>query len=345
MASPSQMSLRRIPDALHLKVRIAYAAGWEALIETQSRQALEFICEFASRLPVLEGLDLFFRVIPVPDSMQEVVRCRALTLLDLETLPPLARRPTLTGWRRLRLDLVFQHRQAHRRYDARTLELARMVGARAAEAVIATHVENAVELARLLKSVMPVNAAAEHYLREFMLPESIAQMVRQRVAARVAGEELTAQTDEMPAHLFEEEEQALAAPVGESPVPPSQPEPSVEIRQVPAAAPEPAVEIRPVTVVAPKPVEIHRAPLAAPAPRVEIRPAPFTPPEPAPSRFRSPVPPSFKPAQPEPAPNSPPPPDAPAVEPVPNLIPAPPRYPPGTGVDPFAKPSRDVRHA
>ena len=67
-----------------------------------------------------------------------------------------------------------------------------MAGARAAEAVVATHVENALELAWLLRGVMPVNAAADHYLREFGLPAGVAQMVLQRVQARVAGDELTA---------------------------------------------------------------------------------------------------------------------------------------------------------
>jgi hypothetical protein len=71
-----------------------------------------------------------------------------------------------------------------------------MVGARAAEAVVATHVENAIGLTRLLKGVMTVGQASEHYLREFSLPSSVAQMVSQRVQARVAGEELTAQYDE-----------------------------------------------------------------------------------------------------------------------------------------------------
>ena len=73
-----------------------------------------------------------------------------------------------------------------------------MVGARAAEAVIATHVENAIGFTQLLKGTMPVNAATDRYLREFGLPASVAQMVLQRVQARVAGEELTAQYDDLP---------------------------------------------------------------------------------------------------------------------------------------------------
>ena len=191
------MSLRRIPDAMHLQVRVAYATSWEALIDTHARQALQFVTEFAPRISVLEGLDLYFRVTAVPEAMHEVVRSRALTAVDLKTVPQPAELTALTGWQRLRLDLVLEHNRYRRRYQERTLELARMAGARAAEAVVATHVENALELAWLLKGVMPVKAVTDHYLREFDLPAGVAEMVMQRVQARVAGDELTAQYDEL----------------------------------------------------------------------------------------------------------------------------------------------------
>jgi hypothetical protein len=196
MTAPSQMSLRRIPDALRLKVRIAYASGWDALIDTHTAQALQFVCEFAPRLSVLDALDLYFRVTAVPEPMQEAVRVGTLTALDVESLPPFTVLPSLTGWQLLRLDLLLEQQRFRRRYHERTLALARMVGARSAEAVVATHVENAIGLARLLKGIMPVNAATDRYLREFSLPGSIAEMVMQRVQARVAGEELTAQYDD-----------------------------------------------------------------------------------------------------------------------------------------------------
>ncbi len=196
MTVPSQMSLRRIPDALHLQVRVAYATSWEALIDTHARQALQLVTEFAPRIPVLRALDLYFQVTAVPEVMHEVVRSRTLTAIDLKVGPEPAELPALMGWHRLRLDLQLEHRRYRRRFHERTLELARMAGARAAEAIVATHVENALELAWMLKGVLPVNAAADHYLREFGLAAGVAQMVMQRVQARVAGDELTAPWDE-----------------------------------------------------------------------------------------------------------------------------------------------------
>jgi len=125
------------------------------------------------------------------------VRSRTLTAVDLKSVPEPVAPPALTGWSRLRPDLILELNRFRRRHQERTLELARMAGARAAEAVVATHVENALELAWLLKGVMPVNAVTDHYLREFGLPAGSAQMVLQRVQARVAGDELTAQQDEL----------------------------------------------------------------------------------------------------------------------------------------------------
>jgi hypothetical protein len=217
MTVPSQMSLRRIPEALHLQVRIAYATAWEALIATHTSQAQQFLCEFASRVSVLDGMDLYFRVTVVPEAMQEVVRSRTLTSLELDSLSPLTTMPTLTGWQRWRLDLVLEHQRYRRRFHDKTIELARMVGARAAEAVVATHVENAIGLTRLLKGVMPVGQASDHYLREFSLPSSVAQMVSQRVQARIAGEELTAQYDDpVPLPMLEATAEASSSPFPEA---------------------------------------------------------------------------------------------------------------------------------
>jgi hypothetical protein len=196
MTAPSQMSLRRIPDALRLRVGVAYAVAWETLVDTHARQAVQFVSEFAPRLPVLHAMTLYFRITAVPDSMREVVRARTLTSLEPDVLPPLVPLPVLTGWHRFRPDLWLENRRQRVRYHEKTLELARMVGARAAEAVIATHVENAVGFTHLVEGVIPANAAIARYIREFNLPDGLAQMVRQRAQARVAGRELTAQYDD-----------------------------------------------------------------------------------------------------------------------------------------------------
>jgi hypothetical protein len=230
MSTPSQMSLRRIPEALHLRVRIAYASAWEALIGTHTSQALQFVCEFASRTPVLRALDLYFDVVAVPAGMQESVRTRSLTSLELESLPPLAAPVALKGWQVLRVDRFIERQQYRRRFEEKTVQLARMVGARAAEAVIATHVENVIGFNDLLRGVMPVNQVTDHYLREFSLQSSAAQMVWQRVQARVAGEELTAQYSDPPPPPLD--------PESEEPAPEHEPDPDPEPAALASAYPE-----------------------------------------------------------------------------------------------------------
>jgi hypothetical protein len=121
--------------------------------------------------------------------------------------------PELQGWQRLRPDLVLAQQRFRRRYHERTVQLARMVGARAAEAVIATHVENAIGFTQLLKGHLPVEQATDQYLREFGLAASTAHAVWQRVQARVAGEALTEQYEDPQPPVFEE-----VAPVGEQQV-------------------------------------------------------------------------------------------------------------------------------
>jgi hypothetical protein len=184
------MSMQSIPRALQPRVRIAYAVAWEGIITTHSNQVIEFIHEFASRVPPLDALDLYFKVVAVAEPMQEAVRTRTLPELDLDCLPPLNPQPTLSGWQFLRPDLVLRLIRYKRDYAEQTLHLARMVGARAAEAVTATHVSHAIEFARLLGEVMPVNKAVAHYVFVFSLSQATAQAVFQRVQATLAGQQL-----------------------------------------------------------------------------------------------------------------------------------------------------------
>lgn len=99
MSVPSRMSMRLIPRALEPRVRIAYAVGWEGVITTPANQVLEIIHEFAGRLPALDALDRYFRVLAVPEPMQESVRNRTLPELDWIAFPrcTLSRRSPVGG--------------------------------------------------------------------------------------------------------------------------------------------------------------------------------------------------------------------------------------------------------
>jgi hypothetical protein len=193
MAVPSQMSTRRFAPSFRLRLRVAYARAWEALLETHTAQAMQFVHEFAPRLPVLGALGLYFRVVAVPDPMEESVRSRALSGLELDCLLPRMPLLTLRGWSRLRLDLLLENVRYRLRFHEKTMQLARMAGARAAEDVQATHVANALNFVTLLGEHLPVHRAVDHYVREFSLPLPTAAGVNQRAQAQLAAEYLAAQ--------------------------------------------------------------------------------------------------------------------------------------------------------
>jgi hypothetical protein len=193
------MPVRQFPRHLRARVRVAYAVAWEALVDTHTEQALEFIGEFASRLSPLDALELYFTVAPVSESMHEAIRTRTLATIELDCLPPRAPLPVLRGWRLFRLDLVLKLFRYRRAYHEKTLELAKMVGAQASEKVTNTHVRNAREFADLLASLMPVERAVAAYLRAFYLPLGAGQVVMQRVKAAVAGSHLAMEYSAGPA--------------------------------------------------------------------------------------------------------------------------------------------------
>ena len=198
MPVPSQMSVRRFPEALHARLRVCYAVGWDALVSTHAEQATLFVEEFASRIPVLAALEHYFAVVPVELHMQEPVRVRSLAHLDLEWIPVTASLPRLGPWAVFRPDRALEVLRFRRQFHDRTRQLARMVGARAAEAVLATHVGNALGLTQLLRGHVPPDEAMNHYIKEFGLPLAQAHAVFQRAQAAMAGEQLAAAYREPP---------------------------------------------------------------------------------------------------------------------------------------------------
>lgn len=190
MSVPSRMSMRHIPGAFQPRVRVAYAQAWEAIIDTHASQAAEFVQEFASRVPPLDALELYFRVVAVPEPMVETVRNRALTQLALDCLPNTAMMPALSGWQLLRPDLWLAVFRFRKEFTETTIALARLVGARAAEAVTATHTSHALDFVRLLEGVLPSEKSLEHYVFVHSLSHTMANTVIQRVQAQLAGKRL-----------------------------------------------------------------------------------------------------------------------------------------------------------
>jgi hypothetical protein len=176
---------------------MAYASAWEALIATYTAQAIQFVHEFAPRLPVLGALDLYFRVVIVPGPMEEAVRNRALCGIELAWLPPRILGPATRTQPWSRPDLLVEQLRSRHRFQARTRELARLAGARAADDVLDTHVTNVLNLVQLVSGYVSLERTVAHYTREFGVSVPVAAWVKQRTQAELAAEHLTEQTNRL----------------------------------------------------------------------------------------------------------------------------------------------------
>jgi hypothetical protein len=195
----SLASLRQFPESHRPQLHVAYAAARESLVDTHQAQAVRFTQEFSRRMLPLDALDLYFRVVPVPQTMIESIVSRALVALDFDRLPRVLPPPSLLGTLRfLRLDLTLTLVRRRRQQTEATFQLARLAGARAADAVLDTHVLNAARIAEILHHVVWVDDAVSHYIHTFHLPLPTAYMVYQRTRAMMADRNLSELMDPVP---------------------------------------------------------------------------------------------------------------------------------------------------
>ena len=175
--------------------------AWEALVEAHIQQALEFISLFEGRLTLEEALTRYIREMDMGETMAAAVRTRVLVTLEdddpnaIETAVPLRgdddedapdAQEEGEGWRRFRPDVVMRgvlERQRNREEIERMVELAI---ARAEEAVIGTHVDNAITFAALLEDSGALSRGVEQYIASLNVAGGRGQAVLQRTMARLA---------------------------------------------------------------------------------------------------------------------------------------------------------------
>jgi hypothetical protein len=192
MLSPTLNSVRRLPPALRLRLRVAYARAWEALTDTHQTQAAMFITRLADRLPLEDSLARYFREVAVPVAMQETVRARALlAVVDAVPAVPGDHDPA-DPWQRLRPDRVVEAVRRRAQWVEETTLRCRMTACLADAAVSATHTRMAVEVAELLADAMPADEALMLYIRSFDLPTRDGEAVFRAALAQLADRRLPA---------------------------------------------------------------------------------------------------------------------------------------------------------
>ncbi|HEX6558141.1 MAG TPA: hypothetical protein VF021_01735 [Longimicrobiales bacterium] len=189
-------------ESVRHRVEVASAMAWEALADAHVAQALAFISLFDDRFTLEEALMRYIREMDMGDTMAAAVRTRVLVTLEDDAQapePPLPIHPadetdaeTVVSddeegsWKRFRPDTVMRgvfQRQRKREEVERLVELAI---ARAEEAVIQTHVDNAITFAALLEDSGSLSRGVEQYLDSLGVVGGRGQAIAQRTMARLA---------------------------------------------------------------------------------------------------------------------------------------------------------------
>jgi hypothetical protein len=184
MAAPSLISTRRFSPPTRLRLQVLFARAWEALADTYQVQTAEFVRRLRAQLPLDEALDRFFREVGVPAVMTDTVRARALIalapLIEDAVEPEESRAP---GWSPLRPDRLIGAIRRRAQYVEETNLECRLAASIADEAVAATHVRMALDIAELLANECTPDESIMHYVRSFNLPSIDAQIIFRRAMA------------------------------------------------------------------------------------------------------------------------------------------------------------------
>lgn len=185
--------------------------AWEALVESHTRQAREFVALFDEQLPLEESLNRYVRDMDLSDTMVAAVRTRVLVAAEdgqihratnsLLLRPEAAvegDEPADDSWRRFRPDVVMRGVIERQKKNEEVERLVELAVARAEEEIIKTHVDNAITFAALLDEFGPLSRGVEHYIAVMNIVGGRGQAVLQRTMARLADVHLPA-----PQHVVE----------------------------------------------------------------------------------------------------------------------------------------------
>jgi hypothetical protein len=199
MPAPGR-SYRRLPETVRHRLEVAGAMAWEALVESHSAQAREFVALFAEQLPLEESLTRYVGDMDLSDTMVAAVRTRVLVGIEdapvSQSVDSLMLRPGADGatehdddegsWRRFRPDVMMRGVIERQKKNEEVERLVELAIARAEEAIIKTHVDNAITFAALLDEFGPLSRGVEHYIAALSIVGGRGQAVLQRTMARLA---------------------------------------------------------------------------------------------------------------------------------------------------------------
>jgi hypothetical protein len=168
------------------------------LVDTHTQQSLEFIELFEGRLTLEDALLRYLREMDLNEATAGAIRTRVYVALEDR---PSGARPRLQleddsapeaqdeaddGWRRFRPDVMVRGVLERQKKSGETERFIELALARCEEALIKTHIDNAITFAALLDGTIPLKDGVQTYLGAVNLAGGRSQSVFQRTMAQLA---------------------------------------------------------------------------------------------------------------------------------------------------------------
>lgn len=182
--------------ALQRQVDLTTAVAQERLLATHVRHVIAFVDLVSDRLPFDDALDIYVRILRLTPEQARNIGSRALAELGRrdpaaagarvpeqpapEAEPEPEEAPPAEG--AARQDALFARlrRRVRGRVQDELRERINLAAARAEDALLETHVENALLFVRALADEQSAPESVELYLDTMMLPEGIADVIYNR---------------------------------------------------------------------------------------------------------------------------------------------------------------------
>jgi hypothetical protein len=198
MPGPGPRFPRSLPESMRRRLEVATAMAWEALVDTHTEQALEFIELFQGRITLEDALLRYLREMDLNEATAGAIRTRVFVALEDR---PSSQRPRLQldddtqpeppddatdGWRRFRPDVIVRGVRERQKRTEETEHFVELALARCEEALIKTHIDNAITFAALLDGTTSLKVGVQTYLGAVNLAGGRSQSVFQRTMAQLA---------------------------------------------------------------------------------------------------------------------------------------------------------------
>ena len=198
------MALLKSSRSLQRQVDLTTAVCQERLLATHVRHVLALVDLVADRLPFDDALDIYVRILGLTPEQARNIGSRALAELGRRggarhapatpapTPEPEPEEESAAAATTARSDALFSRlrRRVRGRVQDELRERINLAAARTEDALLETHVENALVFKKALAEELSPPEAVEMYLETMMLPEGVSDVIYNRALRLIADQVL-----------------------------------------------------------------------------------------------------------------------------------------------------------